>query len=163
MRRGRRGAAVFLVAVGLGLAAPARAGDRLQIPQLVARSEAAVVVEVRPARGPAPDQLKALQVVAGPDSAAMASRPDWSRSSCIPSRAELKRWVAKHKSWPARKLWQQALSAPRFESLVFLQTIKGQLQPSCELESMLMKHTSLHPDFAAYVAEVKAAWASRQP
>ena len=86
--------------------------------------------------------------------------PEWN-ADCIPSRAELKRWVAKYKTAPERALWQKALAARRFEALVFYKPYKGQLLPFCELESMELKHTSLHPDYTAYVAEVKAEWATR--
>ena len=158
-----RATSVFAGALTLAaatVARPARAGDRLEISQLVERSQGAVVLEVRPGRAKAVDALRILQVVAGPVEAAMPVPPEWN-ADCIPSRAELKRWVAKYKTAPERALWQKALAARRFEALVFYKPYKGQLLPFCELESMELKHTSLHPDYTAYVAEVKAEWAKR--
>jgi hypothetical protein len=139
---------------------PAGAGDRLEISQLVERSQGAVVLDVRPGRGKA-DALRILQVVAGPVQVTMPVPPEWN-ADCIPSRAELKRWLAKYKSGAERALWQKAVRAPRFEAVVFYKPYKGQLLPFCELESMLLEHTSLHPDFASYLAKVKAEWAKRQ-
>jgi hypothetical protein len=149
---------IALAAVGVAL--PARAGDRLNISQLVERSLGAVVLEVRPGRDKAPDGLKIREVVAGPVDAKMQVPAEWN-DDCIPSRTELKRWLSKHKDWPERSLWQKAVRAPRIEALIFVQNYKGQLLPFCELESMELKHTSLHPDYARYVADVKAAWAKR--
>jgi hypothetical protein len=151
-----------LAVVAFGVALPAGAGDRLNISQLVERSLGAVVLEVRPGRGKTPDGLKIREVVAGPLDAAMQVPAEWN-ADCIPSRAELKRWLFKHKDWTERSLWQKAVRAPRFEALIFVQNYKGQLLPFCELESMLLKHTSLHPDYARYVADVKAEWAKRPP
>jgi hypothetical protein len=152
------GAALALATVGIAL--PARAGDRLEIARLVERALGTVVLEVRPGRGKALDGLKILHVLAGPLDAATPVPVEWD-NRCIPSRTELKRWVAKHKDWPERPLWQKALAARRFEAVIFVAPYEGRLMPFCELESMLLKHTSLHPDYTRYLAEVKAEWAKR--
>jgi hypothetical protein len=161
MNRERTAAAICLTIVG-AFAAPAHAGDRLQIPQLVARSQAAVILDVHLGSDTAADKIEIRQVLGGPVQATTVPPPEW-LNECVPARKSLKRWVALRRGWQARKLWQKALAAGRFEALVFLQTINGQLRASCELESMLMKHTSVHPNYSAYVDEVKAAWAKRAP
>jgi hypothetical protein len=146
----------------LALASPAQAGDRLTVDQLVARSEAAIVVEVRRGQGKEPETLALREVVAGSmtkDGPLPAGWLNW----CVPSRLYLRRWISQHATWPARPLWARALAAPRFEALVFLRTVRDEVQPSCETESMLMEHTSLHPGYAGHVARVKAAWGRRPP
>ena len=147
-----------MVSIGL----PALAGDRLNLSQLVERSLGAVVLEVRRGQGNAPDSLAIREVVAGPVQTGMPVPTAWN-DTCIPSRAELKRWLVKHKNWRERPLWQKAVRARRFEAVVFVQMYKGELLPFCELESMLLKHTSLHPEYTSYVAAVKAEWARRPP
>jgi hypothetical protein len=153
---------VALTLAAVSIARPARAGDRLNISQLVERSLGAVVLEIRPGRGKAPDGLKIREVVAGPVKAGMSVPADWN-DECIPSRSEVKRWLTKHKDWRERSLWQKAVRTPRFEAVIFVQIYKGQLRPFCELESMELKHTSLHPDYARYLADVKAEWTKRPP
>jgi hypothetical protein len=156
----RRFFAGALALTAVAIDRPARAGDRLDISQLVEQSQGAVVLEVRRGRGKAPDSLRILQVVAGPLDAAMPVPPDWN-DRCIPSRKELTRWVVKHKSWKDRPLWQKALAARQFEALVFFAPYEGRLMPFCELERMLLKHISLHPHYSSYVADVRAEWAKR--
>ena len=147
-----------VVFAGLVVFAPenaAHAGDRLTVEELATRSEAAVVVKVS---GRA-RRLTLVEVIGGTPKTPETTAA-W-LNACVPDRAHLRQWLNAHRRWRERRFWRKALSVPSFRAVLFLRTIDSTLRPSCETESMLMRHTSVHPHFPRYLEEARRAWEQR--
>lgn len=83
---------------------------------------------------------------------------------CLPDAQQLKRWQRAHPKHPARRLWARALARKQYEALVFLRTDRLNTVPDCTTEeAMSMRHTDVHPDFAAFARQAKAVLPTLKP
>jgi len=139
----------LLLALGTGLAGPATAlgGEQFSLPQLVDRSAAVIVIENRLDRGGRPRAwLKG--------DAAQAGRVAPLGGVCVPDRAILADWLARHPRHAGRATWRQLLDTGGGDQIVFLQSRDGRLEAFCGTEVMLGRAFARHPDHAAFRAEL---------
>jgi hypothetical protein len=147
----------LLLALGTGLAGPASglAGEQLSLPQLVDRSAAVIVIDNRLDRGARPRiWLKG--------DATQADRVAALGGVCVPDRAILAGWMARHPRHASRATWQQLLDAGGGDQIVFLRSRDTELEAFCGTEVMLGRSFALHPDHAAFRAEL-ATLLARSP
>jgi len=142
MRAALVGAAFFVVR-GAG------AGEQLSTADLEKASEAIVVVDnTLDRKGRVTSWLKG--------DAGQAGRLGELGGVCLPDRAILDGWLQRHASHPGRDTWKKTLAAGHVEQVVFLRVRDGALVPTCETEVMLGRSFALHPDHAAFRAELDA-------
>lgn len=132
-------------------ARPAPAGEQLQLDELVARTQGAATVRVSLGSARQPATVEILQVHREPGAAVLADS-SW-LGACLPDRKTLRLWMHQFPRWRERRLWDRLSRQRGYEAFVFLKHRDGKVYPYCEVERMFLKHTSIHPDYAKYVAE----------
>lgn len=144
----------------VGVTAPALAGERLDVSQLAARSVAAVLAEVELERGKRPVHVRVLEVLGGRSD--LVPTPAWA-NACVGSVADYRRYLHQNRKWPESKYWRSAIRQRKYRAVLFIAPdhFTKELKPSCEVERMLMEHTSLHPEFEGYVEKVRTAMRAR--
>lgn len=156
-------AMITLVATG-----SATAGEYLKPARLAAKAAAIAVVDVKLTRGKQKPSVTIMHTlrrpIGGPD--AIQPDPTW-LGLCLADRKDLKQWLHRHPKWPARKLWQRALTQPGYQAVVFLApplgNSAGPLAPTCGVEAMDFLHTSLHPGYATYLKEAESLATTSKP
>jgi len=146
----------------VGITAPALAGDRLDVGQLAARSVAAVLADVELEKGKRPARVRVVEVLWGRSDVAPTGA--WA-NACAGSAADYRRYLHQNGKWPENKYWRSALRQRRYQAVLFIapHPTTKELQPSCEVERMLMEHTSLHPGFEAYLRKARRAAGTTDP
>ena len=143
----------ILIAAMMIIPSSALAGERLQLDELVARSDAIAEVTVELATGESQDRIadiKMLTIWPWPDE--IQASPEWIGRTCLPSRKLIAdRWLVSFLHFPSVPLWRAALKEGRYHAVIFLsKKKKEQLRPVCEIEAMLAENWLSHPEHAAW-------------
>jgi hypothetical protein len=133
----------------------ADAGEQLSVRDLVRQSDAVAVVTHR--FGEPPSVRSWLRP--GPEGVALGELS----GVCVPPRDTLERWARSSPKHPGRATWDRLLAEGGGAQVVFLTTRDGALRPTCETEVMLGRGFEVHPEHAAFLAELDAALAESGP
>ena len=159
MRRARWASAVAVIAL-LTLGPVAQGGAQLSVEQLVARSDAVVIVRVGLGRT---TTVTLREVIHGDIAPGLPSAGRLT-GVCLPDRRLLGDWIRRpsyfEKSEP---LWRAALKRGGYEAVVFLKRDPDGLRPTCETETLLAEHWTTHPSYRAWRGRLDDALAKRAP
>lgn len=147
-----RGLRAVVMFTALLLGPQLLAGEQLPVKDLVARAEAIGVVDVKLA---AEGETATVSSWIVRDDAPVAPYDAWLKL-CVPDREILRQWLATHPEHPGRPYWRRALDAGGYTAVVFFREEEGRLVPTCETEAMLARAWTLHPEHAAWRAELSA-------
>ena len=140
---------VAVVALLIVPMAAARAGEDLSLRELASRSTGAVLVHVRLGAEPRVDVTGVVQGVSE-----VKATTDW-LGLCLPRERVLRKWLVRYAKWPAKQFWRKGLKQGGYDAVVFVKSGIDGAMPECGVEAMQMRHTSLHPDYEKYLADVK--------